>query len=184
VVEVVPAPARATEGPLLGTPVAVKDLIDVAGCVRGDGNPSAMLGSPATDDAPVVARLRAAAADVLATASLLEYAAGAPHPDLPEALNPVRPDRTAEALLDGVDVLLGPAAPFTAPELTPPVDTAEGEVEGLFSGPFNVTGQPAVTLPAGRSDEGLPFAVQLVGRRGADASLLAACAWIEQVLAG
>jgi len=90
----------------------------------------------------------------------------------------------AEALLDGVDVLLGPAAPFTAPELTPPIDTPEGEVEGLFSGPFNVTGQPAVALPAGRTDEGLPYAVQLVGRSGADGALLAACARIERFLAG
>ncbi len=88
----------------------------------------------------------------------------------------------AEALLDGVDVLLGPAAPYVAPERTPPIDTPEGEVEGLFTGPFNVTGQPAVALPAGRTDDGLPFAVQLIGRTGADAALLTACARIERLL--
>jgi aspartyl-tRNA(Asn)/glutamyl-tRNA(Gln) amidotransferase subunit A len=380
VVDVFDAPPRAPHGPLEGVPVAVKDMIDVAGAVRGDGNPSAMGGSPAAHDAPVIKRLRTAAADVVATTSLLEYAAGAPHPDLPEALNPVRPDRTAggssggsaalvgagvvpaalgtdtggsirlpahycgvvglkpsfglvpvdcvtplspsldhvgvlardvattarvlaviadqpipaepatprigvltgqlahpaldpelarrtralidrlrsegatvvevddavlfelgdllvpillpeawavhgervssqpgwygpdtlrlfqaageadpaarqealarrdellpaaAALLDGLDVLLGPTAPYVAPELTPPIDTPEGEVEGLFTGPFNVTGQPALSLPAGRTDEGLPFGVQLVGRTGGDAALLAAAAWIERAL--
>jgi aspartyl-tRNA(Asn)/glutamyl-tRNA(Gln) amidotransferase subunit A len=38
-----------------------------------------------------------------------------------------------------------------------------------------------VSLPAGRTDDGLPFGVQLAGRLGGDAALLAACARIEQV---
>jgi aspartyl-tRNA(Asn)/glutamyl-tRNA(Gln) amidotransferase subunit A len=88
----------------------------------------------------------------------------------------------AEALLDGVDVLLGPTAPYPAPEVTPPIDTPEGELEGLFTGPYNVTGQPAVTLPAGLTDDGLPFGIQLAARVGADGPLLAAAARIEAVL--
>lgn len=95
VVEALPAPTRAADGPLLGVPVAVKDMIDIAGVTRGNGNPRSMAGPAAAADAPVVARLRAAAADVFATASLLEYAAGAPHPDLPEARLPADPSRTA-----------------------------------------------------------------------------------------
>lgn len=95
VVAALPAPARAAAGPLLGVPVAVKDMIDVAGVTRGNGNPRAMREAPATADAPVVARLRSGAADVFATAALLEYAAGAQHPDLEEARNPADPGRTA-----------------------------------------------------------------------------------------
>ncbi|MGI3780228.1 MAG: amidase family protein, partial [Janthinobacterium lividum] len=96
VVQALPAPARAAAGPLLGMPVAVKDMIDVVGVVRGNGNPRAMTeDAPAQDDAPVVARLRAAGADVFATAALLEYAAGAQHPGLDEARNPADPTRTA-----------------------------------------------------------------------------------------
>ncbi|MET0692567.1 MAG: amidase family protein, partial [Propionibacteriaceae bacterium] len=95
VVRGLPAPPRASAGPLLGQAVAVKDMVDVTGVPRGNGNLRAMAAPPATSDAPVVARLRAAAADVFATASLLEYAAGAPHPDLPEARNPADPSRTA-----------------------------------------------------------------------------------------
>ncbi|GLW12743.1 hypothetical protein Misp01_78710 [Microtetraspora sp. NBRC 13810] len=387
VVALPPAPARAADGPLLGTPVAVKDMIDIAGLPRGNGNPAAMAGPPAAADAPVVARLRAAAADVFATASLLEYAAGAPHPDLPEARNPVDPAFTAggssggsaalvgagvcvaalgtdtggsirvpahycdvvgvkpsaglvpldgvealapsldtlgvlaadvptarrvlaviagrpldapppagppagplrlglladqlghpgvepavravlqeavealrraghqvveldgaplaalndvfgpivlheawqvhgarcladpghygattlrllreaatvdeaaylaalrrrdellpaaAALLDGVDALIGPAVAYPAPELTPPIDTAEGELEGLFTGPYNVTGQPAISLPAGRTDAGAPVGLQLAGAAGADAALLAVAEKVAAALA-
>jgi len=96
VVQALPAPARAADGPLVGVPVAVKDMIDVAGVVRGNGNPRVMAETaPAADDAPVVARLRAAGADVFATAALLEYAAGAQHPGLDEARNPADTRRTA-----------------------------------------------------------------------------------------
>jgi 2-dehydropantoate 2-reductase len=383
VVQALPAPARAADGPLLGVPVAIKDMIDVAGVVRGNGNPRAMAeGSPARADAPVVARLRAAAADVFATSALLEYAAGAQHPGLDEARNPADPTLTAggssggsaalvaagvcpaalgtdtggsiripasycgcvglkpthglvpvdgvtplapsfdhvgvlavdvattaavlqalsgavpvpaldptalrvgllaeqladprvqpgtraaveaavarlvaagvtvvdvdpaplhaldevfepvilyeawrelgpltadpawfgpdtdrllrsgrdvtgrdytaalalraallpaaDALLDGVDVLLGPAVPFVAPVTTPVIDSPQGETEGLFSMGANLTGQPAVVLPCG-TDGGLPVGLQLMGRRGHDAELLAAAATVERVLRG
>ena len=383
VVRALPAPARAAEGPLRGMPVAVKDMIDVAGVVRGNGNPRAMAeGAPAEHDAPVVARLRAAGADVFATSALLEYAAGAQHPGLDEARNPADPTRTAggssggsaalvaagvcpaalgtdtggsiripasycgcvglkpshglvpvdgvtplapsfdhvgvlaadvatasavlaalagvvpvappapqalrvgllaeqladprvepgtrsaveaavvrlleagvlvvevdpaplqaldeifepvilheawrelgplaadptwfgpdtdrlvrsgrditgnaytaalalreallpaaDALLHGVDVLLGPAVPFVAPTTTPVIDSPEGEREGLFSMGANLTGQPALVLPCG-TDGGLPVGLQLTGRRGGDADLLAAAATVERVLRG
>ena len=385
VVRALPAPLRRAEGPLVGVPVAVKDMIDVAGVVRGNGNPRAMADHrPAEQDAPVVARLRAAGADVFATAALLEYAAGAQHPGLDEVRNPVDPARTAggssggsaalvaagvcpaalgtdtggsiripasycgcvglkpthglmptdgvtplapsldhvgvlavdvatagrvltvladpdgpevavqprpleglriglltaeladpavepgtravveaaverlttagvpvldvdvsplralhavfepillfeawrelgplaadpdwfgpdtdrllrlgsqltaedhadalgrraellaaaDALLDGVDVLLGPAVAFTAPTTTPVVDSDAGAVEGLFSIGANLTGWPALVLPAG-TDEGMPVGLQLMGRRGRDADLLAVAATVERVL--
>ncbi len=381
VVRALPDPPRAATGPLLGVPVAVKDMIDVAGVVRGCGNPRAMSGPPAAGDAAVIARLRAAAADVFATAAMLEYAAGAQHPDLPEARNPADPSRTAggssggsaalvasgvcpaalgtdtggsiripasycgcvglkpsyglvpvdgvqglapsldhvgvlaadvdtatrvmsvigglsslraaepeqlrlgvlraevgderlqpdvravteaalgrlaeagvtlvdvdvrplralhalfdpiilfeawrelgplaadpswfgpdtdrllrlgstvteadyraaldrrnellpaaEALLSGVDALFGPAVPFVAPDTTPVLDSPLGEIEGLFSMAANLTGQPAIVLPAGQDRDGMPIGVQLAGRRGQDAELLAVAAAIESVL--
>ena len=37
-----------------------------------------------------------------------------------------------------------------------------------FTPLFNLTGQPAVTIPAGIADDGLPLSVQLVGRHGAE----------------
>ena len=380
VVSVFPAPIRRPEGPLHGVPVAVKDMIDIAGHPRGNGNPHDMAAAPAVSDAPVVRALREAGADVFATTSLLEYAAGATHPDVPEARNPVDPRRTAggssggsaalvgagacavalgtdtggsiripahycgivgfkpsfgaidvtgvqplsrsldhvgilgadvaitarvfagltgqapadrpvtlrlgvarpqmdhpaiqpgvaaalrgaverlgqafpvvdvdgSALTEiagafddillweawqvhrgrveayperygpetlrllrtaakvsedtyqaacrrrddllpraaqvyrGIDVLLTPAAPFTAPATTPPVDTPEGALEGLFTAALNLTGAPALVLPCGWDDQGLPVGIQLSAPRGADMPLLAAASLIEQALA-
>ncbi len=381
---VLTAPRRAPGGVLHGMAIAVKDMIDVAGSPRGNGNPQDMAGSPAAVDAPVVTALRNGGADIFALAALLEYAAGAPHDDLPEARNPVRPDRTAggssggsaalvgagvcraalgtdtggsiripaaycgvvgvkpshglvpeegvtplsasfdhvgviadsvataatvlgvlvgtsydlgapdrplrlglltdqltdprldpelaqitraavdklrvagaeiierdgkplaelekclgdilmteaweihgqrvledpghygratlrllqsaadvtpeqcaaaqarrsalrpsaAALLDGIDVLIGPAVPYRAPENTPPIDTPDGEIEGIFSGPYNVTGQPAMVIPCGTTADGLPVALQLAAPVGDDAGLLRVAAAVERMLAG
>jgi amidase len=44
---------------------------------------------------------------------------------------------------------------------------------------FNVTGQPAVTIPAGMGTDGLPLSVQLVGRLGAEDTLYSLAGQIE-----
>ncbi|GII55977.1 hypothetical protein Pth03_43660 [Planotetraspora thailandica] len=110
VVELFHAPARAADGPLHGVQIAVKDLIDIAGHPRGNGNPEAMRGEPAAADAPVIAALRAAGADVFAATSLLEYAAGAVHPAVPETMNPFNPRRTAGGSSGGSAALVGVGA--------------------------------------------------------------------------
>jgi len=380
VVRTLPAPRRRAGGPLHGVAIAVKDLVDVKGVPRGNGNPHDMVGPPAKSDAPVITALRDAGADVFATTTLLEYAAGALHPDVAEAMNPYDPARTAggssggsaalvgvgacdvaigtdtggsiripahycnvvgfkptfgvidltgvqplapsldhvgllardvattekvfaamtglapaptptprlrvgvvaewlddpistteirealadalkrvregadvvdvspfaldalrpliddiilyeawqvhgeqverdpghfgpetlrlflaaskvsraayddalatrarllpaaDALYEDLDVLLSPSTPFVAPTTTPPIDTPDGAVEGYFTGPFNLTGDPALVLPCGFSDEGLPIGLQLSSRRGTDMALLASARVIEGLL--
>ena len=51
-----------------------------------------------------------------------------------------------------------------------------------FTYPFNMTHQPAATVPCGFSAAGLPIGVQVVGQRHADGLVLAACAAIEAAL--
>jgi Asp-tRNA(Asn)/Glu-tRNA(Gln) amidotransferase A subunit family amidase len=51
----------------------------------------------------------------------------------------------------------------------------------LFTWPFNLTGQPAVSIPCGWTEDGLPLALQLVGRRGADGLVLRVAAAIERL---
>jgi amidase len=48
-----------------------------------------------------------------------------------------------------------------------------------FTAVWNTTGQPAAAVPAGFSQEGLPLAVQLVGRPNDEATLVSLAAEIE-----
>jgi aspartyl-tRNA(Asn)/glutamyl-tRNA(Gln) amidotransferase subunit A len=91
---VIGAPHRAAGGPLAGQPVAVKDIIAVAGVPTTCGSP-VFDPEPAREDATLVARLRAAGADVFATTQCLEYAAGFAHPDIGDTRNPRDPSRTS-----------------------------------------------------------------------------------------
>jgi Asp-tRNA(Asn)/Glu-tRNA(Gln) amidotransferase A subunit family amidase len=62
-------------GPLHGVPLAVKDLVDVAGAVTGAGSPK-LAGNWAARDAEVVARLRAAGAVLVGKTRTHEFAYG------------------------------------------------------------------------------------------------------------
>jgi aspartyl-tRNA(Asn)/glutamyl-tRNA(Gln) amidotransferase subunit A len=84
-----------------------------------------------------------------------------------------------EAAFATVDVLASPTIPFVAPESDPQIEDGDGEL--LSCGVANVTGHPAISLNADVS-EGLPVGVQLIGRHGHDAGLLATAAAIELVL--
>ncbi len=52
--------------------------------------------------------------------------------------------------------------------------------DAVFAFPFNISGQPAISLPLGWSKAGVPIGVQLVGRYGDEAIVLAASAQLEQ----
>jgi amidase/aspartyl-tRNA(Asn)/glutamyl-tRNA(Gln) amidotransferase subunit A len=47
--------------------------------------------------------------------------------------------------------------------------------------PINFSGHPAASIPAGRSEEGLPVGLQIIGRRYADGDVLAASAAFERI---
>jgi amidase len=48
-----------------------------------------------------------------------------------------------------------------------------------YNAPWNLTGQPAASVPAGFGADGLPRGVQIVGRPGAETTLLSLSAQIE-----
>jgi amidase len=49
-----------------------------------------------------------------------------------------------------------------------------------FTPAANVTGQPAISVPAGATDDGLPLAVQVVGRPGTEQLLLSLAAQLQE----
>jgi aspartyl-tRNA(Asn)/glutamyl-tRNA(Gln) amidotransferase subunit A len=52
----------------------------------------------------------------------------------------------------------------------------------LLTWPFNVLGAPALALPCGAAEDGLPASIQIAGRPGDDARVLAAGALLERAL--
>jgi 2-dehydropantoate 2-reductase len=85
-----------------------------------------------------------------------------------------------DAALDGVDALVGPTVGYVAPEQDPPFGTEDDHGEGRFTGPYNLTGHPAVSIPVPAA--GLPAGLQLAGRRGGDMALLRVAAAAERLL--
>ena len=81
-----------------------------------------------------------------------------------------------ETILDGLDLVLTPTLPVVPPPLRrgeAPGDLDVRESLIRFTYPFSSLGWPALALPCDESD-GLPVSLQLVGRAGADALVLAA----------
>jgi amidase len=90
-------------------------------------------------------------------------------------------------LWDDIDVLVTPTAGW----LPPPADWARWDDDRAthmarfatfpnFAQPFNISGQPAFSLPLGSSSEGLPIGVQLVGRKLEEGLLFRLCAQLER----
>jgi aspartyl-tRNA(Asn)/glutamyl-tRNA(Gln) amidotransferase subunit A len=88
-----------------------------------------------------------------------------------------------EQLLDGLDLLLTPTLVCVAPR-TGIGDQALRETLIRNTLPFNTLGWPALALPCGLAEDGLPASVQLVGRPGADALVLAAGASLASLIRG
>jgi amidase len=93
-----------------------------------------------------------------------------------------------DCLFDQIDVLLCPVAPSAATLLTGDQRRTSDVPRESGRNPFypfrytclwNLAGAPAVSLPWGFTADGLPLAVQLVGRRRADDALLSIAARLE-----
>jgi len=90
--------------------------------------------------------------------------------------------------MDQYDFLVTPTMPTTA--FTAGLDEPDGWVRATlapldwtpFTYPFNLTGQPAATVPCGFDGSGLPIGLQIVGRWRDDHSVLRAAAAFESAM--
>ncbi|MEK7709289.1 MAG: amidase [candidate division NC10 bacterium] len=93
-----------------------------------------------------------------------------------------------QGFLARFDLLLTPTVPVPpfAGDGSWPREIAGEKVSPLgwmaFTYPFNLTGQPAASIPVGFTRDGLPVGLQIVGRRHADRAVLAASAAFEAAL--
>ncbi|MGP6175280.1 amidase [Corynebacterium sp. A21] len=88
------------------------------------------------------------------------------------------------AALQDVDVIIAPTLPVMAPDIGSPVADLNGTAVDLidsfirFTGPSNLTGLPALTVPVGLND-GLPVGLQIIGRAFDEATVLKVGSQIE-----
>lgn len=94
--------------------------------------------------------------------------------------------RQIVAFWDGVDVLVTPTLPETAPRngaITADDQARHGEWVShaiTFTRPYNATGQPAISLPLAMHSNGLPIGVQLVGAPRGEMTILSVAAQLEE----
>lgn len=92
----------------------------------------------------------------------------------------------ARQFFEPYDLLLTPQMPVGAWSVERGPETIDGHPTPSlfdrlpFTFPFNMTGQPAASVPCGFTAEGLPVALQIVGRWHADRLVLQAAAAFEQ----
>src|SRR5213593_1775075 len=85
-------------------------------------------------------------------------------------------------VFESVDVVISPSVPWVAPAEDPPIGGESGAGEMLYSGVYNLVGLPALSIPCGLSDEGLPGGVQIVTPWNSDALALSIGSALERRL--
>jgi aspartyl-tRNA(Asn)/glutamyl-tRNA(Gln) amidotransferase subunit A len=91
---------------------------------------------------------------------------------------------TLRMFFENYDLLLTPTTPCTAWDIEkalPPGHEASA-LWSYFTYPFNLTGQPAASIPCGLTEENLPVGLHVVAPMGNEAQLIAALRAIEQTL--
>ena len=96
--------------------------------------------------------------------------------------------RDLGALFEQVDLLVTPTCPIVAPRFDQVSVVTQGKEEALgnahsrFTNFFNLTGNPAISIPSGQHTTGLPMGVQLIARPFEEETLLRAGDAVQRAL--
>ncbi len=83
--------------------------------------------------------------------------------------------------LEAFDVLVTPTLAFVAPPAD--IDEIASRADFVrFTFPFNALGWPALALPCGPAEDGLPASVQIVGKPGTDPLVVGVAKALERAL--
>jgi aspartyl-tRNA(Asn)/glutamyl-tRNA(Gln) amidotransferase subunit A len=82
--------------------------------------------------------------------------------------------RKFENFFEHFDLLLTPTTPIPAPYLEGPDAVKQAGKLTRFTAPFNFTGLPAISIPCGYTDQGLPVGLQIVTHPWGETALLRA----------
>ena len=88
--------------------------------------------------------------------------------------------KRCEQFFESHDFLLVPTTPIPAPTIEGNDAIEQAARLTRFTAPFNLTGLPALSVPCGFTEEGLPIGLQIVSRAWADAKVLNAGYTFEQ----
>jgi aspartyl-tRNA(Asn)/glutamyl-tRNA(Gln) amidotransferase subunit A len=88
--------------------------------------------------------------------------------------------RDFERAYENFDVLIGPTAPATAFAFGAKADPLAMYLNDVFTIPSNLSGHPAMSVPFGVGDDGLPIGVQVLAPALGEAVMLRVAAALEQ----
>jgi aspartyl-tRNA(Asn)/glutamyl-tRNA(Gln) amidotransferase subunit A len=89
-----------------------------------------------------------------------------------------------QGIFGNTDVLVMPSTPETGMAGSygkPPQDPKVAKNDVAYLAPFNLTGNPAISIPCGFTAAGLPVGLQLVGRAFDEATILSAAHHYQQI---
>ena len=86
-----------------------------------------------------------------------------------------------DKLFEDVDFLVGPVAPTPAFKIGENVhDPIKMYLADILNVPASLAGLPAISIPAGKTEAGLPVGVQIIGKMESDSKILALADSLEE----